>query len=247
MYSRIIENYLTMCVPELEVSVRQFGWSGERTDGFLKRMDKDCLTFQPTVATICYGMNDSRYRPFDDINGDLFREQSLEIVHRFKKAGVRPILGSPGCAGKIATWVKTRVGTLDEHNIHLCTLRDIALETAIEEHVPSPIFFWPMYQAQILAPDKYSGEGKKPFEVAGKDGIHPGWAGQVIMAYAFLQAMGLDGNLAEFRYDLATKKMTTSPGHEVLSQQEGGITLRSHRYPFVRPGRSIKMTPSDLE
>src|SRR5580765_2145331 len=29
MYSRIMEDYLTMCVPELEISVRQFGWSGE--------------------------------------------------------------------------------------------------------------------------------------------------------------------------------------------------------------------------
>jgi len=28
MYSRIMEDYLTMCVPELEVSVRQYGWGG---------------------------------------------------------------------------------------------------------------------------------------------------------------------------------------------------------------------------
>src|SRR6201995_2943441 len=28
MYSRIMEDYLTMCVPELEVTVRQYGWGG---------------------------------------------------------------------------------------------------------------------------------------------------------------------------------------------------------------------------
>src|ERR1041385_4707475 len=38
MYSRIIEDYLTMCVPELKVTVRQYGWSGERAPGFLARM-----------------------------------------------------------------------------------------------------------------------------------------------------------------------------------------------------------------
>src|ERR1017187_9753577 len=31
MYSRLIEDYLTVCEPELQVSVRQYGWGGERT------------------------------------------------------------------------------------------------------------------------------------------------------------------------------------------------------------------------
>ena len=53
MYSRILEDYLTMCVPELEVTVRQFGWSGERAPGFLARMTNDCLRFKPTVAMSC--------------------------------------------------------------------------------------------------------------------------------------------------------------------------------------------------
>src|ERR1051326_3883606 len=47
MYSRIMEDYLTMCVPELNVTVRQFGWSGEKAPGFLARMTNDCLRFKP--------------------------------------------------------------------------------------------------------------------------------------------------------------------------------------------------------
>lgn len=30
MYSRILETYLTACLPELKVTVRQFGWGGRR-------------------------------------------------------------------------------------------------------------------------------------------------------------------------------------------------------------------------
>jgi hypothetical protein len=56
MYSRIIETYLTLCVPDLKISTRQFGWSGETAEGFLHRMTNDCLRFQPTIATLCYGM-----------------------------------------------------------------------------------------------------------------------------------------------------------------------------------------------
>src|ERR1051325_12059529 len=42
MYSRIMETYLTVCVPELEVTTRQYGWSGEVAPGFLGRMTNDC-------------------------------------------------------------------------------------------------------------------------------------------------------------------------------------------------------------
>src|SRR6202167_2320903 len=38
MYSRIIETYLTVALPELNISTRQFGWSGEQVSGFLARM-----------------------------------------------------------------------------------------------------------------------------------------------------------------------------------------------------------------
>jgi hypothetical protein len=53
MYSRIMEDYLTMCVPDLNITVRQYGWSGERAPGFLARMTNDCLRFKPTIATTC--------------------------------------------------------------------------------------------------------------------------------------------------------------------------------------------------
>src|SRR5881394_2466247 len=76
MYSRIMEDYLTVCVPELDVTVRQYGWSGERAPGFLGRMTNDCLRFHPTVATTCYGMNDHEYRPYEERIGQTYREKS---------------------------------------------------------------------------------------------------------------------------------------------------------------------------
>ncbi|MFO0921785.1 MAG: DUF2891 family protein [Pirellulales bacterium] len=235
MYSRIIETYLLACNPQLELDIRQLGWSGERLDGFLKRMDQDCLRFQPTVATLCYGMNDSRYRPYDDGNGVLYQKLLEQILDRFQNQGVRTIVGSPGCAGKIATWVKSRTGTLDEHNLHLCALRDIALRTAQERKLPFADIFWPMYQSQILAPDRYA-SADRPYEVAGKDGVHPGWAGQVIMAHAFLKSMRLDGNLASFTWDAADNKLTCSEGHTIQSQQSSTFLIQSTRYPFCADG-----------
>ncbi len=236
MYSRIIETYLTACVPQLEITARQYGWSGEKTDGFLNRMEQDCLRFEPTVATLCYGMNDSRYRPFDLTNGMWYEDHYRAIVRKFKEAGTRVVVGSPGCAGKTAAWVDSRSGSLDEHNENLCALRDIAIDVAEAEDVAFADVFWPMYQAQVFAPGQHGATAEKPYNVAGKDGIHPDWAGHVVMAYAFLRGIGLDGQIADFNIDMKTGEATASEGHEIKPLGEGKFQIVSSRYPFCARG-----------
>jgi lysophospholipase L1-like esterase len=236
MYSRIIETYLTVCAPQLEITARQYGWSGEKTDGFLNRMDQDCLRFEPTIATLCYGMNDSRYRPFDVTNGMWYEDHYRAIVRKFKEAGARVVLGSPGCAGKTASWVDSRSGSLDEHNQNLCALRDIAINVAETEGVSFADVFWPMVQARVFAPGQHGATKDRPYNVAGKDGIHPDWAGHVVMAYAFLKAMGLDGRIAELNIDMDADKAHASEGHTIQPLGDGKYELTSERYPFCAHG-----------
>ena len=231
-----METYLTACVPDLKVTVRQYGWSGEKTDGFLRRMDRDCLTFQPTIATLAYGMNDSRYRPFDITNGRWYRDHYTAIVRRFKEHGTRVVVGSPGCAGKIATWVQSRSGTLEQHNLHLCALRDIAIEVAETEEVGFADIFWPMYQAQVLAPQRFNVTPESLYEVAGRDGIHPGWAGQVIMAWSMLRSLGLDGELGTLEIDLTRNMAKVTDGHHLTRVDNDQFTFTSDRYPFCARG-----------
>lgn len=237
MYSRLIESYLTACMPDLEVTARQYGWSGEKTDGFLRRMDNDCLRFKPTIVTLCYGMNDARYRPFDVNNGKWFEDHYTAIVRKLKAAGARVVVGSPGCSGKLATWVTSRVGNLDEHNQHLCALRDIALGVAQDERAAFADVFWPMYKAKVIASGRYPGQdGARPYQLVGRDGIHPDWAGHAVMAYAFLRALGLDGDLGTISVDLEKGEATASGGHKVDSFENGKLTIISSRYPFCATG-----------
>ncbi|MCC9641549.1 SGNH/GDSL hydrolase family protein [Rhodopirellula sp. JC740] len=239
MYSRMIETYLTACMPHLEVKTRQLGWSGETAAGFLRRMDSDCLRFEPTIATLCYGMNDARYRPFDVTNGRWYQSHYQHIVKRLKEANAKVVLGSPGCAGKIATWVKAPKCTLDEHNLNLCSLRDLAIEIAEEENVAFADLFWPMYVAQIQAAKKY-GTKEKPYQVTGNDGIHPPWAGQVIMAHGFLTAMGIKEPIADLKINW-TDGTASGDEHHQVTKKEGSVdgrevTYMSSRYPFCAAG-----------
>ena len=237
MYSRIIETYLTACVPELKVTARQFGWSGETAEGFLRRMTNDCLRFQPTVATLCYGMNDFRYRAFDLVNEQWYADRYGAVVKNLENAGARVVLGSAGCVGKVPSWARSGAFTVDELNINLCAFRDRDIGLAEELHARFADVFWPMFQAGYAAQQLYA-TTNAAYNVCGKDGVHPGWAGHVVMAYAFLRALGLDGDLGTFTVDLGAQTAAATQGHTVESFKDNTLTLTSTRYPFCAEGET---------
>lgn len=229
MYSRIIETYLTVCVPELQLAVRQLGWSGERAPGFLVRMTNDCLRFAPTIATLCYGMNDHEYRAFEPEIGQRYRDSITAIVQTFKNHGVRVVLGSPGCVGQKVPWAKA---SSEEMNANLCNLRNICIEVAVKENTAFADVFWPMITAGFNAKQRFG----EDYMIAGKDGVHPDWAGHLVMAYAFLKAMGLDGNIGTVKVDLSHERVSITPGHELHGMSKGEITITSHKYLFCAAG-----------
>ena len=228
MYSRIIEDYLTMCEPELGVTVRQYGWGGERAPGFLARMTNDCLRFKPTIATTCYGMNDHEYRPYEERIGKTYRENMVAIVEAFKAHGARVVVGSPGCVGKVPGWQKRTNDTVLDLNLNLCQLRNLDIEIASKEGVGFADVFWPMLTAGVEAQKRYGTN----YAIAGKDGVHPGWAGHAVMAYAFLKGLGVKGDIGSFIVDARKNRLTTSAGHQVVSAKKGQYVITSSRYPF---------------
>lgn len=232
MYSRLMETYLTVCAPQLHVTVREFGWSGEKAPGFLARMANDVLRFEPTVATTCYGMNDHNYQPYQEEYGSVYRDTSRAVIRRFKQHGVRVIQGSPGTVGKMPAWVKQAKGTVEDLNHSLAEFRNIDVRLASEEKVAFADVFCPMLVGGFEAKQRCGSD----YMIAGKDGVHPGWAGHLVMAYAFLKAMGLDGQIGTITLDLAAGKATASEGHKVLATEPGRIEIESTRYPFCATG-----------
>jgi hypothetical protein len=124
---------------------------------------------------------------------------------------------------------------LDEQNLNLCTLRDIDVLMARRDDVRFADVFWTMYQALFTAEHKYV-TTNHPYALCGPDGIHPGWAGHLVMAYAFLHAMGLDGNIGTIRVDLQANTATATSGHTIQKFSKDAVTVVSTRYPFCADG-----------
>ena len=233
MYSLLMEAYLTAAMPELEITVRQYGWSGEQASGFLGRMKNDVLRFKPTIATTAYGMNDHHYVPYKEEIGAEYRKNQTGVVENFKQAGVRVVLGSPGMIASVPGWVKTANGTWEDLNNSLCKLRNIDIEIAETQKVSFADVWMPMVLASFAAEKAYG----QDFDVAGDDGVHPGWAGQVLMASAFLNALGVDGRIGTLTVDLAAGKAQADDGHTVRGYKDGKLDVTSKRWPFcTAPG-----------
>ncbi len=226
-YSRLIEDYLAVCEPELQITVRQVGWGGETAGGFWARMTNDCLRFKPTLATTSYGMNDHHYKPYEDSTGAEYRSNMLGVVQAFKDHGVRVVVGSPGTITKVPWWEAGKY-QIDDLNQCLGHLRNIDVELARQEKVAFADAYTPLLVSGALAKEKY---GPK-YELNGGDGIHPDWAGHLVMAYAYLKALGVSGEIANFTVDLAANKLTVSQGHKLLSAKDGTFEISSTRQPF---------------
>ncbi|MDP6502044.1 MAG: SGNH/GDSL hydrolase family protein [Planctomycetota bacterium] len=225
LYSKYIEMYLTVCVPELEATTIQLGWSGERAPGFAGRMENDLVPFKPNVVTTCYGMNDGSYRKWDPKIGVPYKNSMTQIVDRMIKEGATVVVGAPGAVDNVS-FRRSKEKAI-EYNDNLAHLRDIAKAIAEEKKMP----FANVHDTMVSAMNKAQAELGDKYHVCGGDGVHPSPNGQLVMAYAFLEAMGLDGNLGTITVDLKGTA-TATDGHKVVSAKDGKVDLESSRYPF---------------
>lgn len=234
LYSKYMEAYLLACSGVPDLKVFQFGWGGETAGGFAARVANDLASFKPTIATTCYGMNDGQYRPYNAEIGRSYESNMRKVVDGLRKAGVQQIvLGSPG-AVDTKFFVRNNFQPLsgaDGYNQNLGTLRDIDRKLAGELNTR----FADVHQPMLDAMGRAKAALGENYDVCGKDGFHPGPNGHLIMAYAFLRALGCDGNIAEITMDLRGKP-SVSKGHRLLAGNGGEVKLESARYPFCFEG-----------
>jgi lysophospholipase L1-like esterase len=235
LYSKYMEAYLLACSGVSDVHVFQFGWGGEQAGGFAARMDNDLTVFRPTVATLCYGMNDGGYQPYRDEIGKNYENNMRNILAKLDKMNVKSVVvGSPGAVDTNFFRPGQMMGDTPSHvayNNNLSHLRDIDRTLATEKNQ----LFADVHATMFDAMTKAQAVLGKEYDVCGRDGFHPGNNGQLLMAYAFLKGLGLDGNIGEIAVDLKGKSKAT-PGHSIVGGEAGTLELQSDRWPFCFQG-----------
>ncbi|MDQ2947829.1 MAG: SGNH/GDSL hydrolase family protein, partial [Acidobacteriota bacterium] len=90
LYTTFAETYVVTRYPRLNISFVNSGWGGDRVTGggggpMDVRIWRDVLPYNPTVLTIMLGMNDGRYRAFDQQIFDEFSTGYKHIVDTVKR------------------------------------------------------------------------------------------------------------------------------------------------------------------
>jgi lysophospholipase L1-like esterase len=233
-YTRFIEAYLVACAGRPDVRVFQYGWGGETAGGFASRAANDLAGFNPTTVTLCYGMNDGGYRPFDENIGKAYTDSTRAVLTALKDLGVpHVVVGSPGA---VDTFFFKRdnfapKSGADGYNDNLRQLGEIGKKLAGEFNQTFADVHQPMVDAMLKA-KPVLGEN---YDVCGGDGFHPNPNGHLVMAAAFLKALGCDGKIGEITIDMKGPAKA-SDGHQVLGGGPGTAELESTRYPFCFQG-----------
>ena len=236
-YSAMIEMYLLVCQQNGPIRTAQFCLNNDPLRYLMARGVKPVLEMHPTVVTLSYGMEDGYFLPLKVLQPSghfpKFSDNLKSLIHELKANGVRMIVvGSPG-AVKTENFVPRYQNSIVDYNATLAVFRDITRQVAKEEGCQfadvHDLMLDVMAKAKIKYGDKY--------HVCGANGWMPAENGQLVMAYAFLRAMGCCGDIGKIVVDIAKGNAAATTGHRIVSYNNGEIKVESSRYPFCFYGR----------
>jgi lysophospholipase L1-like esterase len=189
LYTTYVETFVVTRYPKLPVRFVHSGWGGDRVTGggggpIDDRLKRDVLAYKPTVMTIMLGMNDGRYKAFDDETFRVFTDGYEHIVKSMKDAvpNLRVTLINPSPYDDVTraplfpggyNTVLLKYGeylrTLAERNhLDFADLNTRLVKTLERASTTDPV------NAQKIVPDR----------------VHPHRSGHLLMAASLLEAWG---------------------------------------------------------
>jgi lysophospholipase L1-like esterase len=168
-------------------------------DSVARGLGRDVLPLKPTFVTVKFGMNDHSYQAF---RPDIFRAYSrsqAEIAKDLAGAGARVAFLTPQPIED-----KRPDPDQDVRNQSLRQFSDGLKEVAAKGNAAFVDQF-ATYMGVMLAE---RAKDPKAF-IGGGDAVHPGPAGQTVMAWAVLKGLGATASVSKAELQVASKSATT--------------------------------------
>ena len=243
LYTTYIEAYALTRHPNWKLTFRNVGWGGDTSwlrqrahpnegqlfaakDAELDKLvessvgnglGRDVLPLKPTFVTVKFGMNDHAYQPF---RPDIFR------AYARSQSEIAKVLGANGSRVAFLTPQpiedKRPDPEKDVKNESLRKFSDGLKEVAAKSKAAFVDQFDPymeiMRREHTANPNGIIGGG---------DAVHPGPAGQTIMAWAVLKGLGANALVSQAEINASSLKTGAAKGCKVekTAKIEGGVSF----------------------
>ena len=216
-----MEIYLRACAGRNDISVFQFGWAGENADQFANRIKRgDLDAFKPTAITFLYGANDAAPMKWEPWMEAMWKGRVTNIIanldRKYPEAAAATVICSPTFFDLNPEG--TNAGNAAVSNDTLSRLRDLDISMAKSNKKGFADIRQRMLEVNTAAKQAMG----KNYRIGGRDGIHPGPNGQLIIAYEVLKSLNCNGDIATITVDM-TGDTTASPDHTFPKVFAGGI------------------------
>jgi lysophospholipase L1-like esterase len=241
LYSNYVEMWTVSRVPTWKLTFRNVGIGGDTSGGGNSRFKRDVLAHMATAMTVDFGMNDGGYQPFNEQRFGNYMKGLQGIADQARAAGVRvawvtpqPVEHNPGNKAEFYN------DTLEKFS---AGVKDIAKKNNglfVDQFHP----YW-----AVVKKARDAGVNGR---ITGGDAVHPGPAGQVVMAASILKGLNFPRQVASVVIDASGDgKLVSASNCKVTGlKTEGGIRFEQQdaALPFFPAGaESILKTAPILE
>ena len=242
LYTQYVEDFFYTRFPKKRITFHNAGVNGAQAWDALQRFDRDVASYKPKYVTVLLGMNDGRYQPYnEEIFKTYYKNMSL-VVEQIRKTGATPVLMTPTMydarAARLRMKNKPNPATsarLELYNSVLSYYGTWLREVAVKNGHGFVDMYSPLNNLTLQQ------RKTNPNFTMIADSVHPGPAGQLVMAYAIIEDMGLRSPVSNIRILNTSGASPKGQGRggkiTSLKKTETGIsfTFTANSLPWVLP------------
>jgi len=218
LYSNYVEMWTVSRFPKWNLTFRNSGIGGDTSGGGNGRFKRDVLVHKPTAMTVDFGMNDGGYKAFEEGRYKNYMKGLQGMADQAKAANIRVawLAPSPVEKGEDGPAIQGYNETLEKYSAGVA---EIAQKNGG--------LFADQFHPFIALQDKARTDSPKN-RIGGGDPVHPGPAGQAVMAWAILKGLHFPTLVSAAEVDAAGAKVVKAEKCEVtkLAAKDGGVSFQ---------------------
>lgn len=250
LYTQYVEDYFYTRMPGVRIRMHNAGVGGARAWDALQRFEQDVAAYKPKYVTILLGMNDGTYQPYNQDVFTTYRRDMTELLGQIKNIGAVAIPMTPTMFDARAARAQANNKRDPEatalYNSVLAYYGTWLREVAAEQGLGFVDMWSPLNNIT------FEQRRTDPAFTLITDAVHPGPNGQVVMAAAIINDLGLPRKVSGINITLPSgdgKMQARASGGKLSDVQRTAdglsFTFAAEALPWVLPADAqlgVKLT-----